>query len=157
MARSIPAYVAQRRSLLAQADAFARKYPPKPRPTRHEEDRIQRAVANHLRHRAAPGVVWFHVPNGAQLGGKKNREGFPIQAARLKGLGVRPGVSDIIAIHDGKIFALELKAPKGVTSEAQLKFIADVNAAGGYTCVAVGLHAAIKCLEAWGLLRGAMQ
>lgn len=123
-------------------------------PRQYPEDEIQKAVAGHLRLRGVPGLVWWHTPNGMKLGGKRNRIGISIQGARLKGLGVRSGVSDIIAVHDGKIFALEIKAPGGVTSENQHKFIADMDAAGAFTCVCVGLDPALRVLESWGLLRG---
>lgn len=110
------------------------------------EDQIQRTVIQHLRERGERGIVYWHTPNG---GHRRKTE-----AAILKGLGVRPGVSDIIAIHRGRIFALELKAPEGRPTESQMEFISDLNAAGGFGCIATGLDQAIKCLETWGLLRG---
>src|SRR5258705_12269446 len=103
---------------------------------RHPEDDIQAAVCRHLRLRARPGVVWFHVPNG---GCRNARE-----AARLKGMGVLPGVSDLILIRAGKVFCLELKAPKGRASEAQLIFQSAVNSAGGYTCTTYGIDHALN-------------
>lgn len=118
------------------------------------EQAIHKAVAQHLRQRCTPGVVWWHTPNGAMLGGKRNRKGIAIQGAIMKGLGVRAGVSDIIAVHAGKIFALELKAPGGRATDAQLEFLADMEKAGAFTCVAEGLDPAVRTLEAWGLLRG---
>lgn len=120
------------------------------------EQIIHKAVADHLRQRGVPGLVWWHTPNGAALGGKRNRKGIAIQGAIMKGLGVRAGVSDIIAVHDGKIFALELKAPGGRPTESQLEFIADMDKAGAFTCIAEGLEEAIKTLETWALLRGVM-
>jgi hypothetical protein len=89
-----------------------------------------------------------------KLGGKINAKGIAIQGARLKGLGVRSGVSDIIAIHQGQIFALELKAPGGRPTEAQLEFIDDMRNAGAFTCIAEGLEQAIRTIELWGLVRG---
>lgn len=110
------------------------------------EYKIQVAVASQLRARAAPGVVWFHPANG---GWRNLRE-----AARLKYMGVRPGASDIIAFHRGEFFALELKAPKGRPTEAQLAFIDEIKAAGGFGVVAEGLDEAVSILECWGLLKG---
>lgn len=110
------------------------------------EDVIQRAVFDHLRSRAAANVFAFHVPNG----GKRK----PIEAAILKGLGVTAGVPDIIAIHNGKCFAMELKAENGRATETQLEAIARLEKAGAYTAVCYGLDRALACLEAWGLLRG---
>lgn len=110
------------------------------------EQIIQRAVFQHIRLRGVPGLVAFHVPNG----GKRK----PIEAAIFKGLGVRSGVSDIIAVHHGKVFAMELKAEGGRPTENQLEFLADFERAGGFTCIATGIDQAIGTLEQWGLLRG---
>ena len=111
------------------------------------EEQIHKAIVQHLRARAVPGLLWFHVPNG----GKRNH----IEAAKFKAMGVRPGVSDIIAIHNGRCFALELKADNGRATEAQMQFISDLESAGGHGCIAEGLDQAINVLETWGLLRRA--
>jgi hypothetical protein len=110
------------------------------------ETAIQRAVFEHLRKRAAPGVFAFHVPNG---GFRK-----PVEAAILKGLGVVAGVPDVIAIHNGRVFAIELKAEGGRATDKQLACIAALREAGAFTCIAEGLDRALACLEAWGILRG---
>ena len=110
------------------------------------EQQIHRAVVQHLRQRGAPGVVFIHVPNG----GKRK----PIEAAIFKSLGVRAGASDLLLWHDRKSFALELKAPDGRATESQLKFLADMEKAGAFTCLAEGLDPALAALEKWGLLRG---
>jgi hypothetical protein len=60
---------------------------------------IQRAVFEHLRVRSAPGIFAFHPPNGGWR--------WHIEAAILKGLGVRAGVPDVIAVKDGRIYGLE--------------------------------------------------
>lgn len=88
-----------------------------------------------------PGVVYWHVPNDRS---SRNKSGF------------RPGVSDVNAVHRGKFYALELKKAKGgVPSQEQLEFVAEINTAGGYACVAEGLDEALAILEAWNLLRKA--
>lgn len=110
------------------------------------EAQIQRAVFSHLKTRAAPGVFAFHVPNG---GYRKPRE-----AAILKGLGVVSGVPDVIAIHHGRVYGLEIKAEGRRATEKQLSAISAMREAGAYTCVAEGLDEAIRTLEFWGLLRG---
>lgn len=114
------------------------------------EQIIHKAVAHHLRQRAVPGLMWWHTPNGARMPGRRGH----VQGAIAKGLGVRAGVSDILALHEGKFFALELKAPGGRPTEEQLRFIGDVRANGGFTCVAEGLDQALRALEMWGLVRG---
>jgi hypothetical protein len=113
---------------------------------RHQpEQALQRAVFEHLRVRGSPDVFAFHVPNGGQR--------RPIEAAIMKGLGVRAGVPDLIAIHEGRCYAMELKAEGGRPTEAQLATIAAMEAAGAFCCVAEGLERALAVLEAWGLLR----
>src|SRR5262245_25961476 len=113
---------------------------------RRPEDVIQCAVFQHLRARAAPGVFAFHPANG---GYRK-----PGEAAILKGLGVTAGVPDVIAIHEGRCYAIEIKAEGGRPTPKQLEAIAAMEAAGAYTCTAEGLDRALAVLEAWGLLRG---
>jgi hypothetical protein len=115
------------------------------RAIRRPEQAIQRAVVEHLRVRGVKGLVFFHVPNGGQRG--------RVEGAIFKSLGVRAGVSDLILVHAGKIFAMEFKAPGGRATEAQMAFQSDIDAAGAFTAMAEGIDAALQTLEAWGLLR----
>jgi hypothetical protein len=110
------------------------------------EQIIQRAVFDHLRARAAPGVFAFHVPNGGYR--------TPTEAAIMKGLGVKAGVPDVICIHQGRAHALELKAEGGRATPTQLEAIAAMEAAGAHCVIAEGLDRALACLEAWGILQG---
>jgi hypothetical protein len=113
------------------------------------EAAIQRAVFQHLRARAAPGVFAFHPANG---GFRK-----PIEAAIMKGLGVVAGVSDVFIVHNGRCFALELKAEGGRATDKQLECITALREAGAFTCIAEGLDRALAVLEAWGILCGRSQ
>jgi hypothetical protein len=113
------------------------------------EQAIQRAVFQHLRTRGAPGVFAFHPANG---GYRK-----PVEAAIMKGLGVVAGVPDVFIVHNGRCFALELKAEGGRASDKQLATIAALREAGAFTCVAEGLDRALAVLTAWGLLKGKAQ
>jgi hypothetical protein len=110
------------------------------------EQNIHRAVVQHLRQRGVPGLVFLHVPNG----GRRR----PVEAAIFKSLGVRAGASDLLLWHAGKSYALELKAPSGRPTEAQLQVLSDMERAGAYTCLAEGLDRALATLESWQLLRG---
>jgi hypothetical protein len=116
---------------------------------RRPEDAIQRAVFQHLRARAAPGVFAFHPANG---GYRK-----PVEAAIMKGLGVVAGVPDVIVIHEGRCYALEIKAPGGRATPKQLAAVAAMEAAGAFTAIAEGLDRALAILEAWRLLLGRSQ
>jgi hypothetical protein len=74
--------------------------------------------------------------------------------AILKRMGALAGASDFLLWHQGNSFALELKAPGGRPTEAQLNFLARFNEAGGHSAWAVGLDRALDVIESWGLLRG---
>src|ERR1700730_8503063 len=116
---------------------------------RCSEQQIQRALFDHLRLRAAPGVFAFHVPNGGYR--------QPIEAAIMKGLGVKAGVPDVLAIYKGRCYALELKAEGGRATPKQLEAIAAMEAAGAYCAIAEGSDRALAVLERWGILRGHKQ
>jgi VRR-NUC domain len=117
-----------------------------PRRRARPEQQLQRAVFQHLRARGAPNVFAFHPANG----------GFrtPAEAAIFKGLGVVPGVPDVIIIRDGKTYALELKAEGGRVTPAQEKAIDDLRRAGADAGIAVGIDDALEWLEERQLLIG---
>jgi|SRR5262245_12783494 len=110
------------------------------------EAAIQRAIVDYLRLCAKPNVLFVHPANG------ERRD--VITGAKLKRMGVLAGASDLLLWHDGRAFALELKAPGGRLSESQRKFLECFDRAGGYSAVAEGVDRAIAILTAWGLLRG---
>jgi hypothetical protein len=116
---------------------------------RQPEVAIQRTVVAHPRCRGSLGAVCWHVPNGGYR--------RPAEAKIMAGLGVRAGVADIRAVHDSRFYALELKAPGRRSTAAQIAFRDEINAAGGFAAEAVGIDAALRCLESWGLLRGQTQ
>lgn len=72
----------------------------------------------------------------------------------MNGLGVVAGVPDVILLHKGRFYGLELKAEGGKATIKQLEAVAKIGAAGGFTCIAEGLDRALAVLEMWGLLRG---
>jgi hypothetical protein len=138
---------------MARVPTRARQQPTRanvrPRSRNRPEDLIQRTVFEHLRLRSAPGIFAFHPANGGWRS--------PIEAAILKGLGVRAGVPDVIAVKEGRTYALEIKSPGGRLTAAQSAAHAALRAAGAEVAVAYGIDAAIATCEGWGLLRGRTQ
>jgi hypothetical protein len=110
------------------------------------EQQIQRCVFQHLRERGAPGVFAWHPFSGGYR--------RPKEAAIYKGLGAIAGLPDVMVLHNGKLFCLELKKEGGRATPKQLEAIATMEAAGAYCCIAEGLDRALAVLEGWGLLRG---
>jgi hypothetical protein len=77
------------------------------------EDNFQKAVARYL---DAKGVLWFHCPNG----GHRN----VAEAAKLKAMGVKAGVPDVLIFQPQKGyhgFAIELKVAKNKRTEHQME------------------------------------
>lgn len=58
----------------------------------------------------------------------------------LAGLGAYPGLSDLVAIKDGRVIHVEVKTPAGRQSEKQLTFERDIKRCGGEYIVA-------RCIE----------
>ena len=79
------------------------------------EDSLQKFTVELLRFNAAPGVIWFHCPNGASTS--------PRTGARMKAMGLLAGVADMVIVRPGGlVYFLELKSPKGNLSPAQRAF-----------------------------------
>src|SRR5215831_7768794 len=112
---------------------------------RQPEAQLQRAVLEHLRWRGVRSLFAFHYPAGGWRS--------PVEAAIFKSLGVVAGIPDIIVIHNGRCFALELKTAHGRLTPTQIGTQTRMRAAGATVGTAVEIDAALERLEQWGLLR----
>jgi RecB family endonuclease NucS len=65
---------------------------------------------------------------------------------------VKAGVPDIIAVHEGRRYPIEIKRGR-----AQLAAIAALERAGAHTAICYGQDRALATLETWGLLRGRVE
>jgi len=57
----------------------------------------------------------------------------------LAGIGTYPGLSDLVAVKDGKVIHIEVKRPGGRQSEKQKQFQADLEVAGGKYLIATSI------------------
>ncbi len=114
-------------------------------PRDNAEETLQKAIVAHLRLRARPEVIWFHVPNGEH---RSKRTG-----ARLKAMGVQPGIADLIFLTPFGMYAVELKRPGGRLSPEQKRFGEQCGKAGVNHAVIADIDTAIATLEGWGLIR----
>jgi len=80
---------------------------------KHNESKIQIELVKYIRY-LYPKSLLFSVPNGH----KRNI----ITASYLKREGVLAGVSDLIWLHEGRTYFLEVKADKGYQSVNQKEF-----------------------------------
>ncbi len=111
---------------------------------RPEQD-LQIAVVAHLRARAEPKVFFWHTPNEAKRGW--------VNAAILQAMGMTAGIPDIVILKGGDMYALELKAPKGVLSPSQGLVLQRMKDCGAQVAVAKSLDEAIVTLECWGIIK----
>jgi hypothetical protein len=102
-------------------------------------------VLQHLAWRAVPGTWWAHYPAGGWRS--------PIEAAIFKSLGVVAGIPDILIVHRGQLYGLELKAVGGRATDIQSDTQAAMVRAGAIVATARGLDDALGQLTLWGLLR----
>jgi hypothetical protein len=124
---------------------LSRKASARPLLVAPKEETIHRAIVSHLAHRAVPGTVWWHTPNGearhAATGGK------------LRALGTRRGMPDLMFLKAGTLYALELKRDGGKVSDAQRSTLSELEAAGAVVAISYGLDDALWRLGEWGMLK----
>jgi hypothetical protein len=94
---------------------------------------------------AWPDCLFFHVPNGEMRD--------PRTGAKLKAMGTRRGVADLVFIRPGApVLFLELKDRVGRQSATQIEFQAAVERAGAQYAVAHSLDGALELLWRHGFL-----
>ena len=109
------------------------------------EFQIQSALIKRLRLQCRPGVTYFAVPNGELRPDK--------QGAKLKAMGVRPGVSDLIFFWGGpNVLCLELKSRTGSLTPEQKIFRDEISIKGCSFEVAHSIDQAVKILIHHGIL-----
>jgi hypothetical protein len=139
----------------AMRDLFTKRLR-KIRPPPPSELQIQISLIAQLRQaqRIRPGVIYFHVPNG-ELRDKRS-------AAKLRAMGVRAGVADLIFIWNApvhgdprrvRILFLELKAPGRKETPLQTLFADEASTIGCDYAKADSIDDAITILQGFGLLR----
>jgi hypothetical protein len=109
------------------------------------EKQIQASVLQHLAWRSVPQLFWFAVPNGEW----RSR----VTGAILKGQGVIAGVPDLILVHAGRTYGLELKSDNGRSTDVQRSCHARMREAGAIVSTCRGVDEAISTLEQWKLLK----
>jgi hypothetical protein len=117
-----------------------------------ESHQIQIPLVEILRWTMRDDVIWHHVPNGEL----RDRD----VAAKLKAMGVKPGVADLEffwnepeARHRLRVLFLELKLPRRTLSEPQTAFCVRARAIGAEYLMATSVDEALAILKERGLLR----
>ncbi len=115
--------------------------------TKSRESDFHKSVVQMLKLSAAKGVMYFHVPNGES---RSARTG-----AKLKAMGVMPGVADLaFVLPGGRAAFMELKIGAGRLSDHQKAFRDVVTGAGAWFATVTDIEEARGVLASWGVLKG---
>lgn len=98
------------------------------------ESTIQKQIIQYLSLISAGKFVFFSVPNeslGAAMKMFKvpDKAQYPLMA-HFRAMGLLPGVSDLMILHDGKAYCMEVKTERGTQSQAQVRFESNVEKCG---------------------------
>jgi hypothetical protein len=96
------------------------------------------------------GFIFFAVPNES-MGEAKTGAGLG-RMVRLKKMGLRSGVADLVFIKDSRAYFLEMKKPGGKQSENQIDFQLDCAMVKAQYAVAWSFEEAIKILRFWKII-----
>jgi len=92
------------------------------------------------------GFIFCSIPNEG-----KDRAN-PARLAKLKRMGLRLGVADLVFIKDGRAYFLEMKKPGKKQSDDQIDFQLDAARVGAQYAVAWSFEEAVKILQSWGII-----
>ena len=121
-----------------------------PLPSLKESD-IQIQVADWLRlYESARDFIFFACPNEA-MGEARTGAGLG-RMARLKRMGLRHGVADIVIVWHGLAHFLELKTAIGKQSPAQVEFMENCDRLGIPYAVARSFEEAQKIIREWKII-----
>jgi hypothetical protein len=113
---------------------------------------IHAALVEHLRRFRRDGVVFFHPSSGEErtkLVHPKTGKIFCPGGTRLQRMGLRKGVPDLVLLHSGRMFGLEVKSPAGTLSREQKEFRVEWERAGGIYAVVRSVKEGTILLEKW--------
>lgn len=116
------------------------------RPYRSLELPIHRSILSYLR-LALPRAVTHHSPQNFGVKGPD----IARAVALAKSMGMVPGWPDLITIADGKVYAWEVKAEGGITSDAQKAVGAAMQANGAHWAVVRSIDDVRDYLREWGV------
>jgi VRR-NUC domain len=115
-----------------------------------KEHELQIQLVSMLRWCLRPDVIFFHCPNG---GLRENKR----EAAKLRAMGVLPGVSDLMffwrLVNSFRALFLELKRPGGKLSTEQAAFGLAMRTMGADFEVSSSIDEAIAAVGMRGLIR----
>jgi len=111
----------------------------------HPEEAAQKSILQFLAISLPADALVWHTPN--QRGTRAKWE-----TALLRGLGVVPGIPDLLCLIDGRLYGFEVKSKSGSLTEAQKLTQGRMVAAGAKVAVVRSVEEVERCLRAWGVI-----
>ena len=112
----------------------------------YTESFVQRQIIHLLELNAGKGIRWFHVANERQCTARFG--------ARLKGMGVSPGVPDmVIVMSGGQTCWLEVKSKTGKLTDHQKDWHEFLSNSGHRVATIYSIEEAITILKLWGVFK----
>lgn len=110
---------------------------------KHRETAFQIKLVRDLALILTPATWFCHIPNG----------GFrtKAEAGIFKAMGVRSGAPDLLFVHEGRAFFMELKIDGEELSMNQVRCRAELRAAGALVETVRTLDEALNCLDTWSI------
>lgn len=109
---------------------------------KNTEEQLHKAVAKYLAAGLGPGSWFTTFPAGG--GGK-------IRGGKLKAMGLKPGVPDVLIIHQGRAYWIELKAEGGRLNDKQKALHPLLSEVGCCVAVCRSLEDVEESLREWGI------
>lgn len=110
---------------------------------RRPEQALQREVVRYLALVLDRSVFFFHPANGGYR--------TPIEASMFVAMGVVAGVPDLILVHKGQTYGIELKAEGGRLTDIQRETHGRMRKAGTKIAIAKSLDEVIGLVRSWEL------
>ncbi len=129
------------------AIAAGRRVRPRKAPQPMQSElRLHVAIVDVLRRFGSPQWFWFHPANGEKRDARA--------AAKLRAMGVRPGVADLLLIApSGQLHAIEIKRRDGALSDEQREFAEWCTGNNVPHAVVRSIDEALAVFTRWGCLR----
>lgn len=107
------------------------------------ETTIQQAVATYLMLALKPPAWFTSIEHGIAVP--------PEVAKRWASIGVKPGIPDVLIVHEGRCYWIECKAEKGALSSSQLDTHEKLLRAGAAPHVCRSIDDLRRSLSLWGI------
>jgi len=95
--------------------------------------------------------LFFSVPNEA-LGRGRDRVQNAIRMSRFKKMGLLPGAADLVLVHKGNAYFIEVKTPKGRATDSQKLFAQRAFECGSRYVIVRSAREASRALNGWGIV-----